>query len=239
VRRRANDPAAEPQGKWLLTFNDMITLLLTFFVLMMSMSSMGKTQMTAAAEAVRKIAGGEAGQTATEKSVLPSLRDEDIERAKRQKENGASDDPLAARRSLVAVLLKDIEGMEILPTKNGLSLSMNETLLFPSGSAEIAGQGKPVLNQISEVINRADVSVCVEGHTDATPIENRQYPSNWELSLARAAVVVRWLAENGGVPPERLSAAGYADTRPRASNDSEQGRQANRRVDIVLTFQKL
>lgn len=235
--RRAEDPAVEPQGKWLLTFNDMITLLLTFFVLMISMSSMETRKVTSASEAVCEIAGGKSGRT-IKKSVVPSLYDEDIARAKRQKENGASEDPLAARRSLLAVLLKDIEGIEILPTKDGLSVSMNETLLFPSGSAVISSQGKQALHQISEVINRADVSVCVEGHTDATPIDSRQYPSNWELSLARAACVVRWLAENGAVSPERLSAAGYADTRPRMPNDSDKNRQVNRRVDIVLTFLK-
>jgi chemotaxis protein MotB len=215
----------------------MITLLLTFFVLMISMSSMGTMKMTSAAEAVRRIADGETRQT-TKKSVVPSLRDGDIERAKRRKENGVSEDPLAARRSLVAVLLKDIKGIEILPTKDGLSVSMNETLLFPPGSAVISSQGKQALNQIGEVINRADVSVCVEGHTDSTPIDSRQYPTNWELSLARAANVVRWLAEKGTVNPERLSVAGYADIRPRMPNDSERNRQVNRRVDIVLTFPK-
>lgn len=243
MSRISSKPVAEPDKQWLLTFNDMITLLLTFFVLLISMSMIEKTTMATVADSVRKVAGGRAvDDNKTGGHVLrvvPSLRDEGIERARRQKEDGFPEDVFAARRSVVTGMLQTIDGVKITPTENGLGLSMNENLLFSSGSADISDKGARILGDISRIITKADVLVRVEGHTDSIPIDSNRYPSNWELSLARATRVVRWLAENGTVNPEKLSAAGYADTHPLVSNDTERNRQANRRVDIVLTFLKL
>jgi chemotaxis protein MotB len=243
MNRKANEPAAEQEGKWLLTFNDMITLLLTFFVLMLSMSAIEKTKLTRAADSVKRIARNESGyqkvRGGTPQTVVPSLNDKDIERLRQQARNGELADPFVARRNAVAGMLEKLEGVKTGPVKNGLSLSLNENFLFSSGSAEISGKGTEILKTISEILRRADVSVRVEGHTDVTPIYSGKYPSNWELSLARAAEVVRWLAGKGEIAPERLSASGYADTRPLAPNDSERNRQLNRRVNIVLTFLKL
>ncbi|MCK9362256.1 MAG: flagellar motor protein MotB [Syntrophales bacterium] len=244
MNRRVDDPGAASNGKWLITFNDMITLLLTFFVLILSMSTLEKTKTAGIADSARKVVGAEASDVKARreepKSITSSLQDKDIESVKRKKENGESpDDPVAGRRNVVAGRLENIDGVKTTPTQNGLFLSLNEKFLFPSGSADISEKGAKILETIAEILSKANVSVRVEGHTDATPIYSSKYPSNWELSMARAARVVRWLAESGEIAPESLSAAGYADTRPAAPNDSELNRQANRRVDIVLTFLKL
>jgi chemotaxis protein MotB len=243
VNRKVNEPASDQAGKWLLTFNDMITLLLTFFVLMLSISTIEKTKLTGVANSVKRVAGSESGEPTvrggTPQTIVPSLHDKDIERVRQQAENGELADPFVARRNVLAGMLKSLEGVKTIPVKNGLSLSLNDKFLFTSGSAEISNNGAEVLKTISDILKRADVSARVEGHTDSTPIYGGKYPSNWELSMARAAMVVRWLADKGAIAPERLSAAGYADTRPLASNDSELNRQLNRRVNIVLTFLKL
>lgn len=242
-RRIADDPVAASKGKWLITFNDMITLLLTFFVLILAMSTLEKTKITGVAASARRVVGSQGSDVKipgnVPQAIAPSSQDKDIEQAGRQKEKEEAIDPFAGRRSAVAGMLEGLEGVKTVSAKNGLFLSLNEKFLFSSGSAEISENGLKILKTIGEVLSRADASVRVEGHTDSTPISSGKYPSNWELSTARAARVVRWLEERGGIAPERLSAAGYADTRPEAPNDSELNRQANRRVDIVLTFLKL
>jgi chemotaxis protein MotB len=244
VSRFRDDSCGESAGKWLLTFNDMITLLLAFFVLIISMSMIEKTKIVGVADSAKRAAGKERSPDEADKkenvgSITPSLEDRDIVGARQQRDKGESDDPFAARRTALAGMLASLEGVETIPGKNGLSLSMNERFLFSPGSAEISDQGQKVLKAISQILGRADVSVCVEGHTDSTPIHSDKYPSNWELSTARAVKVVRWLGEKGGIAQERLSAVGYGAARPRASNDSEQNRRINRRVDLVLTFLKL
>ena len=117
-------------------------------------------------------------------------------------------------------------------------ITIVDRLLFESGEAELKPVGCKVLRQFAEKLKQAsDKQIRVEGHTDnklPKPKLRERYPSNWELSTARANNVVRCLIRSGGIPPEMLSAVGYADSRPVASNDSEEGRRKNRRVEIVL-----
>jgi chemotaxis protein MotB len=103
--------------------------------------------------------------------------------------------------------------------------------------AEIAPNGYRVLDRVGAVIGRAAHAVRVEGHTDNVPIHTPRYPSNWELSVARAVNVVKYLAASGAVAPERLSAVGYGDSKPRQANLSPQGRAGNRRVEIIAVMQ--
>jgi chemotaxis protein MotB len=111
---------------------------------------------------------------------------------------------------------------------------LTDKLLFPSGSATLSPQGLPLLREIADLVSIDHVHpIAVEGNTDDVPIHNGAFPSNWELSTARASAVVRFLIA-GGVDPLRLSAAGYAEMRPVASNATPQGRALNRRVQIVL-----
>jgi len=240
MSRRVNNRPAEPRGTWLLTFNDMITLLLAFFVLIISMSNIEATKVKGVADSVKKILGIKLEQDGNNRgvieSVIPSLRDEDIERARTQEGSkqvaGASKD----KRMALYKALENLEGQKIVPLNNDFLLSMNERVLFSPGGAEITIKGHKALKALGGILQRSDVFVRVEGNTDNLPISTGQYPSNWELSLARAVNVVKYLASEGEISPERLSAAGYADTHPKATNDNVQNRQLNRRVDIVLTF---
>ncbi|HWX46066.1 MAG TPA: flagellar motor protein MotB, partial [Solirubrobacteraceae bacterium] len=119
--------------------------------------------------------------------------------------------------------------------KRGLVVRvLTDSLLFVSGSATLESQGDPLLSEVANLVNVDQVHpVAVEGNTDNVPIQGGTFPSNWELSTARASTVVRFLISRG-VDPQRLSATGYADLRPIASNATPQGRALNRRVEIVL-----
>lgn len=122
--------------------------------------------------------------------------------------------------------------------KDQLKVTVASEILFPSGSAELSPEGVDVLRKVAAAINKSQDEVRVEGHTDNVPIAPvlaQFYPSNWELSTARAAVAVRTLEATGMVPASRLCAVGYGDSRPLAPNDNSEGQAKNRRVEIVFT----
>ena len=126
------------------------------------------------------------------------------------------------------------EHMEISVTEEGTRISLEGEALFPSGSAELTDRGCEVLDGIVTIIRSMDRPVRIEGHTDDVPIHTETYPSNWDLSTTRAVNVLRYFIEDKAIPPQRLSAEGFSDTRSRFPNDSEANRAKNRRVSFVL-----
>lgn len=122
--------------------------------------------------------------------------------------------------------------------RDRLTINMVDRVLFDSGQAQVKPAGVKVLKQVGDVLNKiTDKQIRIEGHTDNVPISSKlqdRFKTNWELSTARATTVVRYLIDQGGVDRQYLSAVGYADTHPLASNDSEEGRSSNRRIEIVL-----
>jgi len=132
------------------------------------------------------------------------------------------------------VKIEDIEGK--------LKLTFIDKILFNSGSTKINKKGKEILLSFTESIREdRDHNILAEGHTDNVSVGSAlksKFPSNWELSTARASAVVRYLQEDGGIEPERLSAIGYSYFKPVASNDDEEGRSQNRRIEIILTRKK-
>jgi chemotaxis protein MotB len=123
--------------------------------------------------------------------------------------------------------------IEIDNLRGRLQVRALEKILFATGSAQVKPEGRRVLDSVAQAISRLPGEIRVEGHTDPVPISSERFPSNWELSVARATSVVRYLIERG-VAEQRLSAAGYAYHRPIADNDSAEGRARNRRIEIVL-----
>ena len=121
--------------------------------------------------------------------------------------------------------------------ESGLSIIIRDDLLFGSGKSEINQEGISVLRDIGSKFGNFEGKVIVEGHTDNISIRTEKFPSNWELSISRAVNIVRFLAEEVGVKPIKMSAVGYADTKPVVSNDTPENRRRNRRVEIILVPQ--
>jgi chemotaxis protein MotB len=128
--------------------------------------------------------------------------------------------------------------VQIKEMKDRLTMTMVDKILFPSGSTQIGKEGKQVLDKVISILKDIkDKRIQIEGHTDNVQIVSdlkKRYPTNWELSTARATEVVRYLQEQGGINPDLLSATGYGEYQPVASNDTEEGRHKNRRIEIVL-----
>jgi chemotaxis protein MotB len=119
-------------------------------------------------------------------------------------------------------------------TPEGLVISLREVGFFESGSAEIRASSLPAFERLANLLGESGSDIRIEGHTDNVPIHNSRFASNWDLSTARATATIRLLIVNYGFDPERLTAAGYAEYRPIATNITPEGRAMNRRVDVVV-----
>jgi len=184
-------------------------------------------------------------KTAADLQYNLSLKEKEIDELYREKADAlkVKEEEIAKLTStydnLVTELNNEIKEGEIAVTqlKDKLSLSLVEKILFDSGSAAIKSNGKHVLERVAEILrNVKDKQIRIEGHTDNIPIGPRiaeRFPSNWELSTARATNVVKFLIDNG-IDPELISATGYSEYRPVAPNDSDEDRSKNRRIEIVL-----
>ncbi|WP_223161005.1 OmpA family protein [Salinicola aestuarinus] len=132
-----------------------------------------------------------------------------------------------------AAELPRIDGVEVTAIPRGYNLRIEDHLLFDSSAVAVSGNGQQLVERLLPLVEQFDGTISVEGHTDSVPISTDRFPSNWELSAARASAVVRALRQ-AGVPADRLRATGYADVEPLADNDTVAGRSRNRRVEIVL-----
>lgn len=182
--------------------------------------------------------------TASLETKEDRLRAEAAEKARLERERQAKEEEIQRltqthenlRNSLEAEIARG--DIRIKQVRDKLTINMVDRVLFDSGRAFVKPAGLKVLKQMSDVLKSVDdKQIRIEGHTDNVPIGVKlqdKFPTNWELSTARATSVVRYLIEKGEISPDNISAVGYADTRPIASNEEETGRQVNRRIEIVL-----
>ena len=207
--------------EWIVTYGDMVTLLLTFFILIVAMSTPDKKKIE---QALKSIQGalGTAGVTA-EMAMMS------------EKKSEASFQNLGSQvKNLVLEgNLQDVVDVKI--TERGIVLNMTGGVLFRAGSAGVERGFMPFLLELAQMLKKLPYKVLVEGHTDDSPPPPQgSYPSNWELSAARAAAIVRVLTREGGVEPERFSATGYGEFRPLFAATPE-NRVSNRRVEIIIS----
>lgn len=210
----------ENTDRWVVSYADFITLLFAFFTTMYAIShvDMGKLEMfTGSMRSAFKANGSERLVT------IEGIRSLDY---------GVFDIDRELRTALDK--FDKIEGITTVIDERGLRLILSESLLFDSGSATLKEKAKNILSSTVPVIKRAKNHITIEGHTDNVPIRNARYPSNWELSVARAMSVLIYLIEEHKVDPSRLSASGYGEWRPIASNVTPEGRAKNRRVEIIF-----
>ena len=168
-----------------------------------------------------------------------NLKVSEISKARKEKEAEIAR-VQATRDSLVAEMTREIQDNQIQITQlaDKLKVSIVDKILFPSGEAKITGEGLKVLQRVGDILkNTKDNIIRVEGHTDNVPISGAlkyKFPSNWELSTARATNVVRFLEDKVGIDPAKLEAVGLGENQPVASNETAQGRAQNRRIEIAL-----
>ena len=223
--RPAADRPAE-SSRWLTTFNDMITLLMVFFVLLFSMGSLDVERFKHFQNALQSAMGLlEAGRHAPVGIVSDQLSIPGQAAEAGQGGSPSGSNPVPAI---------DTRGLEAVYTPDGIHLTLDDKLLFGSGSARLTTGGETLLDRVARIIKPLKRTIRVEGHTDNRPIATSAYPSNWELSTARAVSVVKYLIQSAGIAPQSLAAAGYGDSRPRAPNDTERNMSKNRRVEIIL-----
>lgn len=221
IRTRRSTGRHENVDRWLLTYADMITLLVALFIMLYSMSAVNQEKFGALAQSMRR-----------EFQALPEHNGGKVVGT------GNIVDPIEQQAVRLQQFLQE-KGLQtqvrVRHEERGLVISLlSDGTLFDLGSADLKPSAKQVLDRVAEVLRAVPNPVLIEGHTDNLPIRTVQYPSNWELSAARAARVLRYLVQKGGIPTERLIAVGYADTRPLVPNSSPANRAQNRRVDIAV-----
>ena len=209
MRRRVEE---EPENldRWLISYADFITLMFTFFAALYALSSVDKAKM--------EQFSGSLNQTF---NVIEK--------------------PVAAIDNQKTIIIEDIKkvtgelkGVTVKNEPRGVVVTFSDSVLFASGSAELKPEIYTMLEKLSKLLAPLPGRVAIEGHTDNVPISSSKYSSNWELSTARAASMLHFFIEKG-TDPAKYSVAGYAEFRPLESNATEEGRQKNRRVEIVIT----
>jgi len=250
MARKRKMPHAENHERWLISYADFITLLFAFFVVMFASSQADKGRAQEVSDSVKRALEGE--KLTSLVSVLwgGSIQDAGrgaammrgpggVVKVAEEKKDPKVAELLPSLKVLSEELRKEIEAgrIQISMEQRGLVVSFKQAALFPSGEDVIAADGVEGLKKVAEAIEKLPNPVRLEGHTDAIPIKTARFRSNWELSAGRSIAVMEMLA-SCGVPSGRMSIAGYADTAPVASNDTEEGRARNRRVDLVILNEK-
>jgi len=229
-RRR---PVPEEPGdipSWLMTYGDLMSLLLVFFVLLVSFSTIQETKFHEAADSLR----GAFGLMSSPPTVL-QLPEVAAARELARERQEATDSARELEQSLLAAGLDREVDIEV--TERGVAIRVNAPFLFASGRADLRPEAQTLLASLGGFLARFPHPVRVEGHTDAVPISTARFGSNWELSAARAVAVARAF-QAAGLAPERLSAAGYGEHRPVASNETPEERARNRRVEILMEWRR-
>ncbi|MCP3873206.1 MAG: flagellar motor protein MotB [Desulfobacteraceae bacterium] len=233
-----NKEGASGAPAWMATFADLVTLLMCFFVLLFAMST---TQQETYKELVKSLRSALGAQAVPESGTREGLTmhavpsEEPSENQQIDELGGMIEKEMEEIVSEVRelVLFNKLGGeVSVTKTEDGVVITMSDLLLFSQGGTTLSAKGHDILEKVASVLSKLAYHVKIKGHTDSSPISSSYFPSNWELSSARASMVVRLLVKNG-VPPQYISAEGYAHYHPVATNDTTKGRGLNRRVEIV------
>ncbi len=240
-RRRLRDE--QQPDRWVVSYADFITLLLAFFVVMYSISSVNEGKYKALSESLEGVFRGV--NSSLEAASNPQLSAEQGSTGRQDpapefNTETAVDPATLQLRQIEAVARNEFQALmedgdlSISGSELWLEIEIQSSLLFASGSAEPSLDADDVLEALAAILKRYQNPIHVEGFTDNRPIQSALYPSNWELSVARAAGVVRMLS-HFGVAPQRMAAVGYGEYQPKVSNVTARGRSKNRRVKIIVS----
>jgi chemotaxis protein MotB len=242
-------------NRWLVSYADFTTMLLALFIVLYAVSQLDIAQMRQFSDSVKnsfsnleldvkeqrkKLTQIFSSTDAAIKTIPVKLTfEEQVETLKNKlekAEQNVSQDMSELQR--VKILLEENlpaqDQIDMVQSERGLIISLADTVLFDPGSAEIKPGAISTLEKITSILKTLPNPIRVEGHTDNQPIQTQLFPSNWELSTARATSIVKLFIDRYNLSPEKISAAGYGEYRPVATNTTPEGRQKNRRVDIVI-----
>jgi chemotaxis protein MotB len=238
--KRKHEASHESHERWLVSYADFITLLFAFFVVMFAASQADKNKAKEVSESVKEAL--EHGQLSSAiAAILNRKHDKPLEpKSETPPPKPSSPGQPADLTKSLAALQHGLEaelksgkiGLRLEP--RGLVISLREATFFASGDDAVAIGSVPILAKICAELQKFDNPVRLEGHTDSVPIHTIRFRSNWELSAARSIAMLELLQLKFGIEPERLAVAGYAENAPVDTNDSEEGRAHNRRVDLVI-----
>lgn len=224
-KKPENPPPGAPL--WMTSYGDMVTQILIFFVMLFTFSSIDAARFRELAISLQSAFKGgtgilTGGQSITVETLGPT-RANLVQLTE------------AMHQIMNIVEASGLKGaVETSVNERGLVISIKDSTFFDLGKADLKPKSKQILNSIGKALKKLPNQIRIEGHTDNLPINTPQFPSNWELSTARATTVLRYLVENVGLSPEKMSAVGYGEFRPLFPNDTEEHRARNRRVDIVV-----
>lgn len=235
----------ENSDRWLITYSDLVTLLLVFFIVMFSMSSIENQRFNALVSSLKSSFQGSTilqnmGYPATDRGqttpTAPVQKKPNALSDKQQKNDTKRLDALYLKLSQY---IKDNHlspDVSLTDTPRGVQLTFRETILFDLGKADLKPNARPVLKKIGGILNEVSNNVSIEGYTDNTPFRNSHSSihSNWELSGARAQTVMNYLIQEDRLPPSRFHFVGYGEYRPVVKNDTAAHKAMNRRVNVVV-----
>jgi chemotaxis protein MotB len=247
MSRKKRPPEHVNHERWLVSYADFITLLFAFFVVMFATSQTDKAKAQQVSDSVKRALEGQK-MSAIISAVLGGAVDTrgqgsammrgpgGTQKVTEEKKEPKLAELVPSLKVLTEELKKEIESgrIQVNMEPRGLVVSFKQAALFPSGEDVVSAQAYPSLESVAVAILKLPNPVRLEGHTDSRPIKTARFRSNWELSAARSIALLDLLADRFGAPRGRMSIAGYADNAPVASNDTEEGRALNRRVDIVI-----
>lgn len=260
-RRRSNNGDSGDAIDWMFTYSDMVTLLLTFFVMLFSMATIDKAKFNQLAESMKQAffdigIGGELFERNRGKDFMEIYDEKNsvdalVSIVNNNPVMGETDNVSESttagegREYRIEDMREDIEraivdmGLDdyvsIIEKENYYILRFNSVILFDLSSADIRESAKEVLKKVGDILSKIDNEIIMQGHTDNLPINTPQFPSNWELSTRRATNVVHFFVDNCGIDPSRITATGNAEFKPVKPNDTPENRQENRRIDIVVS----
>lgn len=229
-----------PEGTpaWVTTFADLVTLLMVFFILLFAMGTVEEEKWRQIKASLRDALGQENIPESGIREGLDVIKEKVLDKATIH----AVDEVGAMVAKEVEEIASEVEEfifknklagkVDVSSDERGAIITISDVVLFPAGKSRITPAGNNIIRQVFKLLRQFNYDVKIEGHTDNTPIRTERFPSNWELSAARAAEVARELVE-AGFPPAQLSIEGFAQYRPKVPNDSFQARATNRRIEIV------
>jgi chemotaxis protein MotB len=233
MKKRRGEDEHENLERWLITYADLITLLLAFFIMMYTFSKQDSQKYQEVSKSLKTIFTGGSGLLKTgagggSSMINPRLQVGPVSEVEQQLEQQVQAMAGSTDRDRSITVFRD---------ERGIVIRIMDRAFFDEGKAELKETAREALKKIAPIMKDSNSPVRIEGHTDNVPIRTGEFKSNWELSVRRATEVVRHLIERYDFPPQRISASGYAEYQPVTTNDTPQNRALNRRIEIIVLQQ--